>query len=81
MAKLSAVCWLVCEYHHWLQCVFKSQAKRRILVVDSYKPHKAEESIEIAKRRCNSDVIIIPGGCTSIIRPWTNVSTNPSKPT
>ena len=67
------------EYHHWLQCVFKSQAERRILVVDSYKSHKSEESIEIAKRRCNSEVIIIPGGCTSIIQPMDKCINKPFK--
>ena len=37
-------------------------------MVDSYKPHQSEESITMAKERCNADVIIIPGGCTSVVQ-------------
>ena len=40
----------------------------RLLIVDCYKPHRAEESIKMAKEHCNSDVVIVPGGCTSIIK-------------
>ena len=50
------------EYQHWLVRVFGKEKKRRLLVVDSYKPHQSEESITMAKERCNADVIIIPGG-------------------
>ena len=45
--------------------VFGKEKERRLLVVDSYKPHQSE-GLTMAKERCNADVIIIPGGCTSI---------------
>ena len=40
-----------------------------MLIIDSYKPHHTEDSVKKVKDSCNSDVIIIPGGCTSIVPP------------
>lgn len=48
-------------------------------MVDSYKPHQSEESITMAKERCNADVIIIPGGCTSIVQPMDKCINKPFK--
>lgn len=68
------------EYQHWLVRVFGKEKKRRLLVVDSYKPHQSEESITMAKERCNADVIIIPGGgCTSIVQPMDKCINKPFK--
>lgn len=67
------------EYQHWLVRVFGKEKERRLLVVDSYKPHQSEESITMAKERCNADVIIIPGGCTSIVQPMDKCINKPFK--
>ena len=58
------------EYSVWLLQVYKREDHRRLLIiVDSYKPHKADSSVHMAKERCNADVVIIPGGCKSLIQP------------
>ncbi|MCG8624728.1 MAG: hypothetical protein MJE68_22370 [Proteobacteria bacterium] len=44
------------EYQNWLLYVYWKRRERRLLVVDCYKPHKAEESMKMARalqRRCN----------------------------
>ena len=50
-----------------------------LLIVDSYKPHQTEDSIKKVKDCCNSDVIIIPGGCTSIVQPMDKRINRPFK--
>ena len=67
------------EYHHWLQHVIGREEKRCLLVVNSYKPHQAAASIEIAQCECNADVVIIPGGCTSIVQPMDRCINKPFK--
>ena len=67
------------EYQNWLLHVYGKQRERRFLVVDCYKPHKAEESIKMAKERCNANVVIVPGGCTSIIQPMDKCINKPFK--
>ena len=47
--------------------------------MDSYKPHRAEEGIEITVKTCKSDVVVIPGGCTSIIQPMDKCINKPFK--
>ena len=64
------------EYQHWLLHLY---GEHRLLVVDCYKPHRAEESIKMAKERCNADVVIVPGGCTSIIQPMDKCINKPFK--
>lgn len=54
------------EYQHWLVHAYGRESHRRLLIVDSCKPHQTENSIKVVKDRCNSDIVIIPGGCTSI---------------
>lgn len=49
--------------------MFGRRDNRRLLIVDKYRPHRSEESITLAKEECYSEVIIIPGGCTSIVQP------------
>ena len=66
------------QYHHWLVHVFGKQPKR-LLIVDSYKPHQTEASIKMANEKCNSEVTIIPGGCTSIVQPMDKCINKPFK--
>ena len=59
--------WMTAEeYQHWLIHVYGRESHRRLLIVDSYRP---EDSIKKVKDHCNSDIIIILGGCTSIVQP------------
>ena len=60
---------------------YRSERKRRLLVIDSYKLHQAATvtSIEIARHKCNADVVIIPGGCTSIVQPMDRCINKPFK--
>ena len=67
------------EYQHWLAHVYGKESQRRLLIVDSYKPHQTEDSIKKVKDSCNSDVIIIPGGCTSIVQPMDRCINRPFK--
>lgn len=62
--------WMTAEdFQHWLVHICGKESQCRLLIVDSYKPHQTEDSIKKVKDSCNSDVIIIPGGCTSIVQP------------
>ena len=67
------------EYHRWLVPVYRKEGDRHLLIVFSYKPHKSEDSVRVAKERCNSDVLIIPGGCTSIVQPMDKCINKPFK--
>ena len=67
------------EYSVWLLQVYKKEDHHRLLIVDSYKPHKADSSVHMAKERCNADVVIIPGGCTSLIQPMDRCLNKPFK--
>ena len=67
------------EYQHWLAHVYGKESQRRLLIVDSYKPHQTDDSIKKVKESCNSDVIIIPGGCTSIVQPMDRCINRPFK--
>ncbi len=67
------------EYSTWLLQVYSKEDHRRLLVVNSYKPHHADSSIRIAKERCNADVVIIPGGCTSLVQPMDKCINKPFK--
>lgn len=70
------------EYSTWLLQVYNKEDHRRLLIVDSYKPHQADSSVWIAKERCNADVVIILGGCVPLLlNQWTNASTSHSKNT
>ena len=57
------------EYQHWLVHVYGKECKHRLLIVNSYKPHRSETSMEVVKEHCNAECVIIPGGCTSIVQP------------
>ena len=67
------------EYHHWLAHVYKDEDEPRLLVVDSYKPHVSDESRDIVINQCNSSLVIIPGGCTSIAQPMDRSVNKPFK--
>ena len=69
------------EYHHWLVRVVKSHTERRLLIVDSYHQQMSEDSLAMAKDRCNCEVVIIPGGCTSIVQPMDKCINRPFKVT
>ena len=72
--------WMTAEeYQHWLVHVYGKESQRRLLIVDSYKPHQTVDSIKKVKDSCNSDVIIIPGGCTSIVQPMDKCINRPFK--
>ena len=72
--------WMTAEeYQHWLVHIYGKEIQRRLLIVDSYKPQQTEDSIKKVKDSCNSDVIIIPGGCTSILQPMDRCINRPFK--
>ena len=78
--RASANGWMTREeYHHWLTHVYKAEDESRLLVVDSYKPHISDESREIVVSECNSSLVIIPGGCTSIAQPMDRSVNKPFK--
>ena len=67
-------------YHWWIRAVyrpdpFNNLERRRLLVVDRYRPHTSETSPVILSNECNSDMILIPAGCTSLVQPM-DVSVN-----
>ena len=62
-------------YHWWLNNVYGSNmAPRRLFLVDNYKAHLTEESKTIVEN-CNSELLFIPAGCTSLVQPM-DVSVN-----
>ena len=67
------------EYHHWLTSVLKKQDERRLLIVDSYRAHITKESTDIVKRGCNAELVVIPGGCTSVAQPMDKCINRPFK--
>ena len=67
------------EYHHWLITVFRKTDERRLLIVDSYRSHTTKESIDMVKSECNAEVVIIPGGCTSVAQPMDKYINRPFK--
>ncbi len=60
------------EHHHWLPSVFGRESHWRLLIVDKYRPHCSDERVSIAREKCNSEVIFIPCGCTSLAQPMDN---------
>ena len=67
------------EYHHWLTAIFKKQEEPRLLIVDSYRAHVTKESVDMAKDECNAELVIIPGGCTSVVQPMDKCINRPFK--
>ena len=72
--------WMTAEeYQHWLVHIYGKESQCCLLIVDSYKPHQTVDSIKKVKDSCNSDVIIIPGGCTSIVQTMDKCINRPFK--
>ena len=72
--------WMTAEeYQHWLVHVYGKECKHCLLIVDSYKPHWSETSMEVVKEHCNAECVIIPGGCTSIVQPMDHCINKPFK--
>ena len=67
------------EYEHWLVHVYRKESHCCLLIVDSYKPYQTEDSIKKVKDCCNSGVIIILGGYTSIVQPMDSCINQPFK--
>ena len=67
------------EYEHWLVHVYRKESHFCLLIVDSYKPYQTEDSIKKVKDCCNSGVIIILGGYTSIVQPMDSCINQPFK--
>ena len=69
--------WMTANvYHWWLNTVCgTNMAARRLLLVDTYKTHMTDESKQIVDENCNSELILIPAGCTSLVQPM-DVSVN-----
>ena len=63
--------WMTRElYERWLRGTFGpgDEHQKRLLIVDMYRPHIAAESQRIVRDECHSQVIFVPGGCTSIVQ-------------
>lgn len=79
--KASQNGWMTTSlYHWWLRAVyrpdpFNNLERRRLLVVDRYRPHTTETSRKILSDEGNSDMLLIPAGCTSLVQPM-DVSVN-----
>ena len=67
------------EYHHWLKTTYGREDHKRLLIVDEYRPHRSDESRGIVTRSCNSELVIVPGGCTSIAQPMDKSVNKPFK--
>lgn len=66
--------WMTLPFLHvWLQTVYGMDEEeantRRLLVLDSYKPHGMEESINMVNDVCNSELVFVPPGCTPVAQP------------
>ena len=69
--------WMTAEeYQHWLVHVYGKECKHHLLIVDSYKPHRSETSMEVVKEHCNAECVIIPGGALQLYSLWIAVSTS-----
>ena len=72
--------WMtVPEYHHWLTAIFKKQDEQWLLIMDSYRAHITKESTDMVKCECNAELVIIPGGCTSVAQPMDKCINRPFK--
>ena len=73
--KASQNGWMTADlYHWWLWCLYRPDLvnnleRHRLLLVDHYRPHISEPSKKILTQECNSDLIMILAGCTSLVQP------------
>ena len=47
--------------------------------MDQYRPHQSSDNIELVKTDCNAEVVLIPGGCTSLAQPMNKCVNKPFK--
>ena len=70
VVEMSPQSWATEEIiQKWLNLVWGRSSQRRLLVWDAYAAHKTTNIRRLADKRHNSDLIIIPGGCTSRLQP------------
>jgi hypothetical protein len=53
----------------WLHTIWRKKSHRRLLVWDSFSGHKTKAIKELLSGKYNTDMAIIPGGCTSKLQP------------
>ena len=54
----------------WLQKLWgKNNVRRRLLVWDAFRAHLTDDVKDYARSKCNTDMCVIPGGCTSRLQP------------
>lgn len=53
----------------WLRNVWRQNSARRLLVWDSFSGHKTKTIKQLVSSKYNSDMAVIPGGCTSKLQP------------
>ena len=72
--------WMTKEkYHQWLRIVYSKHDHQRLLIIDNYKPHLAADSMTIAEEECNSEIVVVPGGCTGLAQPMDKSVNKPFK--
>lgn len=54
----------------WLRKLWgRNNARRRFLVWDAFRGHLTDAVKEFVRQQCNTDMCVIPGGCTSRLQP------------
>lgn len=53
----------------WLRNVWRQSSTRRLLIWDSFSGHKTKSVKQLLTGKYNTDIAIIPGGCTSKLQP------------
>ena len=74
LVKMSSNGWVNEEIiKWWLAQVWRRDDNRKLLIWDPFRAHRTEDVKAIASRRgdfgTNSDMAVIPGGCTGILQP------------
>ena len=55
-------------YHTWLRMLFCSEDQRQLLIIDHDHPHISDEAKAIVRDECNADLVVSPGGFTSLVQ-------------
>lgn len=54
----------------WLKTIWgRNNTDKRLLVWDTFRGHLTEKVKDVARKKCNTDLAYIPGGCTSRLQP------------
>jgi hypothetical protein len=54
----------------WLTKIWgRNNQRRRMIVWDAFRAHITSKVKEVVKKTCNTDMCVIPGGCTSRLQP------------